>query len=486
MTFFVAREALSAWLKISHYPDDLQKTMRLALQSDWSGEWERWLGEGLPFLREVYHWTGQSMPWRIHTVDRVWWTTLGANKGSPMAIALGLEGLGLPSTKSASERLDLLSKIFKEDLQAQIRHVLGEERHEHRLAIYRWSCAKGGHGIDLDLHMLADTATGVQDQAARHIAATCPESSGRLRALLESPRAHERVGAARCLSLLADAAAVPWIEAALASERSGVARAALTEARASCDPIMRGLAAQLSGADQGTYDPAASLGVSEALSELRALVYEGAAPVAVARICNVLERLREGRGLDLGIDYLVEHGVAGWDVEAKIRPACWPKGSAFDALNLPDAPGALLPIHLLLTGAHEPWFTQVLKTVEKRAQSRRFNRSRLPAFVEAVRWGWGWCVAHDVPVENLEVRVDGGAGWSWGSNTTALELVHGFLAGLSRTPGQHHGGQLPAGLRFLRARIPRDHPIRLSEVLDAQRRTKDLLPEFRASRGERG
>lgn len=117
---------------------------------------------------------------------------------------------------------------------------------------------------------------------------------------------------------------------------------------------------------------------------------------------------------------------------------------------------------------------------ERGARARKFVPDDAGIFLRCVEVGWAWCERQGVPLDHLDVRVDGGTvreKYSGGADSTAIELRGGFAVELFRDSARREG-DLRNGVRWLRARVPKNHPLRAERGMTPRDRFLDLRGEL--------
>jgi hypothetical protein len=459
--------------------------------------WRSYMGEGerlfVVLLEELtegsqWGWTRQRAQYEARRV-------LQAMSEQPLAVVVALECFELQEGES-EVWLEELRGIFGERLVEPAVLALRRRKLSKRRELYAWLCTQPQAPCELHLDALEDDAAWMRELAARTLAERPEQVKALLPRLIErlgASKAASRFGAATLLRRVGLKEALPALEAALAKEKAKDVREELEQARAACDPFLaaRRVRASCFGAYRWRED---ALTLNEGMEELRALVYEAPSALAWVRLLNLLERLRAVGGWSVAADYVRGYKVKAWPDECK--PHLWRAGYEDDA-ELCELLGARLSdpesvaahrgedevfhvLSLARLAAPEPrarYLDEFLPGIETRIRKRRFDRADVEVFLDAVERGWMWCEEQGIPPDHLEVRVDGGSvtrGYMASVDVASLELVAGFGARVGRQNARKEDVAAEHGLRFLRCRIPKKHPLREQHKMTPAQRYLDL------------
>ncbi|MEL6179560.1 MAG: HEAT repeat domain-containing protein, partial [Myxococcota bacterium] len=396
--------------------------------------------------------------WLTEALVCRWWSVVLAHKEHPLALWAALWMAAVLPSNEQIEREAWMARFVEtwghERLRQPTRVLSLDKRHGQRVWLYTWACDHIDHLGTLHEEMLADSSEGGRQQAAKMLAHQGELEAGLALAKTRfaAQRADVRHGAALLLKALASPEALPLIEEQLTQERSKRVKAALKEARAWCDPLLRsGVVARPFGAYVLGQPPS----LNQGLEELRVLMHTDApSPVGWMRLCNLLDRFKTHGGLELALDYVQTHGLDPWPQPLRVLPWSWQEHEALASLvGVEEVHKDVAPIELM---AHEErawhFIRETLEPLERHARTRLFERKDVPLFTAWVQKGWSWCEEHGVPFGQLQVRVDGG---SVGKKyiqlgvSSSLELWNGYGVHVSRQSvcrdegrGRHHGLRL--------------------------------------------
>lgn len=344
-------------------------------------------------------------------------------------------------------------------------------------------CMDQGLSLPPEIHFKALEAgtSQMQSVAAQRLAEQGQEALPQLLALLQSKKAAARGAAARALALMEQPDAAEPLRQALGKERSAKIKPLLEAALEVCDPARLRLK-EMARQGQGFYRLGQALELRQALEELRAILYEAPTAVSWMRLCDLLQRLDPQQQLQPALDYLKGHNLERWPQEQRLIPWGWDRHPGLASLGQPGE-GEMtwwVPISLLRTQAREAFLDEVLPQIQKRAHRRKLPRDQVDLFLAWVEKSWFWCQDNDIPVEELEVRLDGGAYQGMSRpESTCLELRHGFAVSLARLPC-YTGETANEGLRWARVPLPRGHLLRSRHQLKpyhAHLRLDEILAE---------
>lgn len=465
---------------------------RESVRSAWGSAWSAHLDDGLPFL--VY--LSQGMESRFYS--RVTGGLLGAWYGAlrhfahePLALVLGLEHLRASPSDGPRAYTDFLIEVFGDSLVEPATYMLLYKPPTHRQALYEWLCGKPSHqGEARALHLatLEDDSEWMREQAARVVSSWGAECLPEVLPKLASSKATTRHSVAAVLRRVGSEDALPAIQAALAKEKSQKVAAELEAARAECDPFLRTMRSR--AASLGAYRFSDPFDANEALTELRGVLYiDVANPPSWERwlrLWDLLERFGEAGCLPMALDYAKGNGVEAWPAEH--RKALW------GAAGLPGVsplttgvagPGVISVARFAQPAARAAFFKERLPMEERGVRARRFVPDDAGIFLRCVEVGWAWCERQGIPLDHLDVRVDGGTvreKYAGGADSTAIELRGGFAVELFRDSARREG-DLRNGVRWLRVRVPKNHPLRAERGMTPRDRFLDLRGELGAEIG---
>jgi hypothetical protein len=368
----------------------------------------------------------------------------------------------------------------RETFQAAALTVMRHQPIKPLRDLYLMSVGQAALPLEVHLKALEGGTSQMQSVASQEIAQAGAQALPSVLALLKARKGATRAAAARTLALMPTAEAVDALRAALDKERSAKIKPMLQAALEVCDPARRRLK-EMGRAGQGFYELAAPLELRQGMEELRAVLYEPPTAVSWMRLCDLVQRLHQQGQAQPALDYLKGHNLERWPWEQRLTPWGWQDDPALASLGQPGQ-GEMrwwVPVSLLTTPAREDFLDEALPQIQKRAHRRKLPRDQVDLFLKWVETSWFWCQDNDIPIEELEVRLDGGAYQGMSRpDATALELRHGFAVSLARLPC-YTGTIADAGLRWARVPLPRGHLLRsrhqlsphqahlwLNEVLD--------------------
>jgi HEAT repeat protein len=471
-------------------PSD-EATWYESVRSTWGSAWSAYLDDGLPFL--VYLFRGLEGQFYAPAGGLVgaWYGALRYLAREPLARVLGLEHLRASPVDGPRAYTDFLVEVFGESLAEPATYMLLHKPPTHRQALYEWLCGRPsseGEARALHLVTLEDDSEWMREQAVRVVSSWGAGCLPEVLPKLGSSKATTRQSAAAVLRRVGSEDALPAIQAALAKERSQKVVAELDAARAECDPFLRAMRSR--AVSLGAYRFGEPFDVNEALTELRGVLYIDVANPASwerwLRLWDLLERFGEAGCLPMALDYAKGNGVEAWPAEH--RKALW------GAAGLPGVsplvtgvagPGVISVARFAQPAARAAFFKERLPMEERGVRARRFVPDDAGIFLRCVEVGWAWCERQGIPLDHLDVRVDGGTvreKYAGGADSTAIELRGGFAVELFRDSARREG-DLRNGVRWLRVRVPKNHPLRAERGMTPRDRFLDLRGELGAEIG---
>ena len=426
----------------------------------------------------------------------LWRAVLERERRHPLAPAAALLALDTIHAGDRGAELSDAAELFGERLREPASALCRDRLFGGRAWLYPAVCQRPALADPaLHRHLARDAAATIRAAAAGALAEALPleEALQLAEALLKERRADPRHGGALLLKALAAAEAVPLIERRLARERAKAVKEALEEARRWCDPHLRSPVEALPS-EFGAYDADAPFDVNRGLAELRQLLHDAPTRVAWMRLCNLLDRFGRRGGLEVALDYARQSGVEGWPANLRVPPWSWRGAEALLALCPKGA--APLPHTTTVETLMDPeraaaFLTEQMAHFDDSRFKRRFDLGLAPIFVRWVVRGWAWCEEHGVPIEGLEVRVDGGStgpSYIGRASVAALELSDGFGATyhLTKLLREKEGMGREGGLHRLRVRVPSKHPAREVVGMGNRARFFDLLEALEIPDADRG
>ena len=399
-------------------------------------------------------------------IQKNWLAVLKHARREPLAIVAALEVAEIMGSQTPNEHMRALLELFGPQLYDAAIALVMRDRPARRVVLYQWL----GREVDrtplaLLLKGIVDRKREVRDAATagfRHRGRSASDTEALL-ALLASPEAHAREGAARALRFSAGAEALAPLRASLAEERVGFVEKAIRRAIHICDPDTSG---PMPGEEVhcGTYDWRAPFDASAGLAELRELLNDDEqSPQSWVRLCNIVERLRDAHSLALARDYIGFYGLESWSPSQRVAPFEW-----YGDPQLMD---------LCVSVQHE-WVTLQSLVAGRLAPYLEacFEQARLDVtadaralFLRCVDVGWRFCEEHGLAVAHLRVAVRFAlANPSGVVSGHSLVLHQGF--GLRMTRGQVEIGARPAPeAAHFEVNVPGDHPLRRTQLLDGSK-----------------
>jgi HEAT repeat protein len=481
-----------ALLRGAPLPEAQEKAWRAAFGSAWGARWSDFVDAGLPFLVFVSHGLDNKFYANGDALAGAWYELLRRLAAEPLALVLALERLRGRMFDSPSEYVSFLVDNFGDALEEPAVYLLLHRAPvAARKELYEWLCGRPsseGEARALHLVTLEDDSEWMREQAARVVSSWGAGCLPEVLPKLGSSKAAVRHSAATVLRRLGSQEALPAIQAALAKEKSQKVVAELEAARAECDPFSRAM--RVRAASLGAYRFGEPFDVNEALTELRGVLYIDVANPASwerwLRLWDLLERFGEAGCLPMALDYAKGNGVEAWPAEH--RKALW------GAAGLPGVsplvtgvagPGVISVARFAQPAARAAFFKERLPMEERGVRARRFVPDDAGIFLRCVEVGWAWCERQGIPLDHLDVRVDGGTvreKYAGGADSTAIELRGGFAVELFRDSARREG-DLRNGVRWLRARVPKNHPLRAERGMTPRDRFLDLRGELGAEIG---
>lgn len=285
--------------------------------------------------------------------------------------------------------------------------------------------------------------------------------------LLTSKKAGVRLAAVRLLQLYGEERAIGPLEKARKGDRSAKVKEAIDEA-----------IEVLSGAKEelvlGVYRKGDVLDPVDAQEQLRSLLYEPGTMTSWVRVCDLLQRSRGTEAMQLLLDYLKGHGLDHWPEEERILPWSWEDGD-LAWLGKPSPPRVFwTPVSTFFSGEYKPFLNAATAALEKKSHARKLPHHLVPNFVTWIEKAWAWCEANQVPLDWLEIRLDGGCYKGAGRPTTSqISLWHHFGIIFDREPA-FTGYTGKEDIRWVKINLPKDHSYRRMYELRGGNRYLDL------------
>lgn len=330
------------------------------------------------------------------------------------------------------------------------------------------------------LRVLRQGDLPLKQLALEHLPPDQKEALDHLCEMLADAKASERTRGARLITLRPGPRAAQALRQALDQERSKSAREAMEEALALCDPTLRQFNKE--GHDTGSYALDQPYPARDGMERLRVLLYEEATPQSWIQLCDLLERMEDSGSLKLALDYLPQEALERWKPEERPVPMGWeehPHFSRFVLAEHQDPRDTWFPIWRLTRMSYRDKTLQpMIKRAQHGTRARRFTPELVDVFLQSVQMAWRWCQEEGMPLEDLEVCVDGGSvarNYMMRAETTAMVLWMGFGVRVQRQNAQRIGVR-PGGLNQLRVSVPLRHPLRSKYDLQGRKRYLDLLP----------
>ncbi len=412
---------------------------------------------------------------RLHAHDERWLAIT--------ALELEPSNRGNQWRRKETDVLALLDESFGVRAVPYVREIFFAGQITKVLEVYQW--LNGHSALESKDHLafLTHRSKSVRAEASRMLMDTGDEVVEEVVVLLKSRKAQERETAAVTLRLMKAPAAHGPLQQALAKERSAKVKPQLKEAIAACDPIMRALTTR--ERSFGAYRPGEPFDVNQGLAQLRELAHAAPTKVAWVRLCDLLQRLEYVGALEVAMDYVQGSPLAGWPAKIRSLPWGWAEHPLLGTLDDPERSRPdWVPVSTFMCGRAEAYMDAILPREERRMSARCFVRGDEARFAAAVGVGWAWCESQGIGFEHLDVRVDGGTkSGSWTRRkpqSTALRLWHGYGAVLTRTEALRMRSPQPQehGLQLLRARVPKEHPLRLELAMTGRQYHIDLMDLF--------
>lgn len=318
------------------------------------------------------------------------------------------------------------------------------------------------------LRVLAEAKGKFQQLAFEPLVACIDEMFDDVVGLLCSRKVGVRVSAARVLHLSGKKEAIGPLEDALQQERSKNGKKAMQEAIDALSDAQESL-------NLGVYKRHEAVVPVEAQEQLRALLYEPGTMESWVRVCDLLNRSRGTEGLSLLLDYIDGHGLEHWSEDVRLLPWSWELDEQLKHLGKPSPAGWFwTPVSTFMLGEQEPFLDAATTALEKKGHSRKLPRALVPQLAEWIEKAWEWCESNQIPLDWLEVRLDGGSYKGAGRPTTSqISLWHHFGVVFAREPAfSGHTGK--EGMRWVKINLPKGHAFRDLYPLRGGNRYMDL------------
>lgn len=356
--------------------------------------------------------------------------------------------------RRASAELDKARALFGPYVLAAGESFLAHEPVDACLDLYELLVKEHQLPVSLHQRFLLETSGKFQRLVSQSIA----KAEGALSALLpllKEKKAGDRLSVIRALQLIGAEEALAPLKQQLEVERAKKCKEALQEAIEACQPGQKEKTFALGIYRRGR----AFLEQDEAMVELRELLYVPADEVTWARAVDIINRLPGEAAQAVAADYLSGHGLSHWPDPLRVIPWSW-GDSSLASLGHHEPGLHWMPLSAFFQGKAEAFLDHVLGEIESARQKRRLPREEIDTFLDWIEVGWHWCDTNDIPLTWFEARLDGGA-YKGAGQPPSTCLTLRSLFGLSLERGKAFGGHTgPAGIRWIRIMLPREHSFR--------------------------